>query len=142
MGKKKKKKNKKGIPSSPKQKTQYRDPNERARTRREIEEILLKAKGENKQKVPKIVWRAKKEYTTEDILAFISDLKFKDPEENKKAPPQEVSFDKTTRTWSKKPITPSHYDRWYKLVTNEDGEVNNSKNGLSKLKEIMAKMLS
>lgn len=142
MGKKQKKKgNKKGRPSVPKQKSHHIDPIERTRVRKEIEEILLAAENEKERKEQTGLRRSKVGFSTEEILAFISDLKFKDPEENKKVPPTPPTFNHKTKTWTVEE-KPTYYERWYRLVTEKEIEIKEQNSGVSIIKELIKNMLS
>jgi hypothetical protein len=123
MGKKKKEKKAKPLPAPKKQQISMR-PEERKRHWQEIKEILLNAKREAESLILKKKLTKKRTFTNDDINSFISDLKFKSPDENKKPGPlpKVVSVSKNNMTTqdevvSSENVTNTYYERWFRLVS-------------------------
>lgn len=123
MAKKKKDKKAKPLPAPKKKQKVSMKPEERSRHLQEIKEILLKAKREAESLILKKKLTKERSFTNEDINSFISDLKFKSEEENKKPGPLpnavNVSINKTRQSnvASSEMVTNTYYERWFKLVS-------------------------
>lgn len=121
MAKKKKDKKAKPLPA-PKKKQVSMRPEERAKHRLEIKEILLNAKKEAESLIKKKFTKGRS-FTNEDINSFISDLKFKSEEENKKPGPLpkavNVSIKKTEQgeVALSENVTNTYYERWFRFVS-------------------------
>ena len=125
MAKKKKEKKTKPLPAPKKKQQVSMRPEERSRHLQEIKEILLKAKREAESLILKKKLTKKRSFTNEDINSFISDLKFKSEEENKKPGPLpkavNVSFNKTEHgeVALSENDTNTYYERWFRLVSSK-----------------------
>lgn len=124
MGKKKKEKKAKPMPAPKKKQQISMRPEERKRHWKEIKEILLNAKREAESLILKKKLTKERTFTNDDINSFISDLKFKSPEENKKPGPlpKAVSVSKNNMTTqdevvSSETVTNTYYERWFRLVS-------------------------
>lgn len=125
MGKKKKDKKAKPLPAPKKKQQITMQPEERRKHLREIKEILLNAQKEVESRILRKKLTKERSFTNEDIASFISDLKFKSEEENKKPGPlpKAVSTRKTdSKTGqsagvSSDNITNTYYERWFRLVS-------------------------
>lgn len=122
MAKKKKEKKANPLPAPKKKQQISMRPEERSRHLQEIKEILLNAKREAENKIKK-KFTKERTFTNEQINSFLSDLKFKSPEENKKPgpPPQTaiVSNNKPEQGGgaSSENVTNTYYERWFRFVS-------------------------
>lgn len=124
MGKKKKNKQPKGKPIPKKAPKIMLNPEERARIRQEIVDILQAAKKESKAKIEAAKSRITESFSFEQVNTFISDLKFKKADDNKKVAshkniikeaPGTGKTDENADT-TKRLDSMSYYNRWFKLV--------------------------
>lgn len=124
MGKKKKNKQPKAKPASKKAPKIMLNPEERARIRLEIVDILQAAKKESKAKIEAAKSRVTESFSFEQVNTFISDLKFKKADDNKKVAshkniikeaPGAGKTDENADT-TKRLDSMSYYNRWFKLV--------------------------
>lgn len=90
----------------------------RKNRREEMRQIIDSARIEKRKQEKAKISRSRRSFTWDDVNAFISDLKFKDEEENRKVPPQRALIDRPKESATiKKTVT--YYDKWYRLVTSE-----------------------
>lgn len=125
MAKKKKAKKAKPLPAPKKKQQVSMRPEERKRHWLEIKEILLNAKREAENRILKTKLTKERSFTNEDINSFISDLKFKSADENKKPGPLPKAA-RVTKNDSKTgqgevasadSNTNTYYERWFRLVS-------------------------
>jgi len=124
MAKKKKDKKAKPLPAPKKKQKVYMRPEERSRHLLEIKEILLNAKREAENLIKK-KFTKERTFTNEQINSFLSDLKFKPEEENKKPGPLPKAFNVSINkidqgvVVSSENVTNTYYERWFRLVSNK-----------------------
>ena len=124
MGKKKKNKQPKAKPIPKKAPKIMLNPEERARIRQEIDDILQAAKRETKAKIEEAKSRVTESFSFEQVNSFISDLKFKKADDNKKVASYKNIIKEIPRAektvenadTSTRQDSMSYYNRWFKLV--------------------------